>query len=90
MGYIKKEFIEVAKGRSKDLALQLLTLSKFAVVGVMTEYDFNAVCDFLKQIGAKFNTKGKKLIWLEVLPEILQNLFLNKKTKNKNGKVKKL
>ena len=81
MGFIKREFITIAKGRSKQLALQLETLSKFAVLGVMTPYEFDTVCSFLKDIGAKFKTKGKSLIWLEVLPESLQNLFLKKKNK---------
>lgn len=81
MGHIKREFLAVAKGRSRDLYLQLETLSKFAVLGVVSPMEFEMVTAYLKDIGAKFKTKGKTLIWLEVLPESLQNLFL--KTKNK-------
>jgi len=81
MGHIKRAFITVARGRSKELAQKLEVLSKFAVLGVVSPMEFEMVCSYLKDIGAKYKTKGKTLIWLDVLPESLQNLFL--KTKNK-------
>lgn len=81
MGHIKQTFITIAKGRSAKLAQNLQVLSQFAVLGVVNPTEFNAVCAYLKQIGTNFKTKDKTLIWLEVLPESLQQLFLRKPKK---------
>jgi hypothetical protein len=79
MPYIKQTHITEAKKLSKQLAGRLITLSKFAVVGVITEEDFNSTCAYLKQIGANFNTNNKRLIWLEILPQTLKDLFTKQK-----------
>lgn len=75
---IAQHIIEARK-LSKQLASRLVTLSKFAVVGVITEEDFNATCNYLQNIGAKFNTNNKFLIWLEILPQTLKDLFTKQK-----------
>lgn len=81
MGHIKREFITIAKGRSKELARNLEVLSKFAVLGVVSPHDYDMVVAYLKDIGAKFTTKGKTLIWLDILPESLQEMFTRKPKK---------
>ncbi len=81
MQYIKQEFLTVAKGRSKDLFRMLLTLSKFAVVGVMTDGDFDIVCNYLRDIGAKFGSNAKNIIWLNIYPKSLQRLHTKYKNK---------
>lgn len=75
MPYIKQTHIIEARRISKQLASRLVTLSKFAVVGVITEEDFNSTCAYLEQIGANFGTNNRFLIWLEILPKTLKDLF---------------
>lgn len=79
MSHIKLEFINLAKKKSEKLVQQLKMLNKFQVVGTMNTQEFNRCVAFLTHIGAKFNTNGKYLIWLEVLPKSLKTLFLNNK-----------